>query len=228
MTSQRSAKRHEADPSDTLREKIVRWVFPPGMALSEVKLAARFRVSRAAIRQALRTLIKEDLARYLPGRGIFVSEIAIPEFIELFHMRGALEPYCARLAARAVAGGSPAKLQDIRAAIARSAGRGGKGEDYPRLSARLDERLMTLAGNMRLAAALREVRAQLARTKRLTFTNRNLLRESATQQLAVIDAVAQGDEDRAFRFASQHVQGGFEVTLQMVRQRAASRRAVRR
>ena len=228
MTSQRSAKRQKADPADALREKIVRWAFPPGMALSEAKLAARFRVSGSAIRQALRILIKEDLARHLPGRGIFVSEIAIPEFIELFHMRGALEPYCARLAARAVAGGSPARLQDIRAAIARSAGRSGKGEDYLRLSARLEERLTTLAGNMRLAAALREVRAQLARTKRLALTNRKLIRESATQHLAVIDAVVQGDEERAFRLSSQHVQSGFEATLQMVRQQMAPRRAVRR
>jgi GntR family transcriptional repressor for pyruvate dehydrogenase complex len=56
-----------------LEEEFVGANFPPGTKLpSERQLAARFRVSRPVVREALRSLVERGLIEIAPGRGAFV------------------------------------------------------------------------------------------------------------------------------------------------------------
>lgn len=60
---------------DLLRDEILDLKMPPGSAIDEVQLAARFGMSRTPIREALVRLAGEGLIETLPNRSTIVSNI---------------------------------------------------------------------------------------------------------------------------------------------------------
>lgn len=60
---------------DLLRDEILDLKLPPGSAIDEVALAARFGMSRTPIREALVRLVGEGLIETLPNRSTMVSNI---------------------------------------------------------------------------------------------------------------------------------------------------------
>ncbi|MCQ4158849.1 GntR family transcriptional regulator [Roseomonas sp. GC11] len=84
---------------EALRADIAQGRIPPGAALRQEDLAARFAVSRIPIREALRRLESEGLVRVFPNRGAFVVELSPAEIQEITDLRAMVE---ADLACRAV------------------------------------------------------------------------------------------------------------------------------
>ena len=69
--------KHEA-LSDWIRDRILAGTFPIGSRLpSENELAQRFRLSRQTVRQALSTLVRENLLERRQGSGTYVSRTAL-------------------------------------------------------------------------------------------------------------------------------------------------------
>jgi len=73
-----------------------------GARLDEIKLAARFGVSRTPIREAFQWLINSGLVEQIPRRGVFVRHPNPMELMEMFEVMAELEASCARLAARRI------------------------------------------------------------------------------------------------------------------------------
>jgi DNA-binding GntR family transcriptional regulator len=80
---------------------------PPGERLIEEQLTARFGISRAPLREALRLLAQQGLVEHLPRRGVRVARLSDRDVAELFGLRNALERYAVELA---LADGPPAHL----------------------------------------------------------------------------------------------------------------------
>ena len=69
--------KHEP-PSHSIRARILAGTFPIGSRLpSENELAQRFRLSRQTVRQALSTLVRENLLERRQGSGTYVSRTAL-------------------------------------------------------------------------------------------------------------------------------------------------------
>ena len=109
----------------TLVDRVVREVFalllsgeiPLGGQLNEAALAARFEVSRGPIREAV---------KQLQGRGLVIKEpflkarvvwLSLPDMIEIFQLREAVEGMSVRLATRAM---SDAELDGMLDAFSRA------------------------------------------------------------------------------------------------------------
>lgn len=86
--------------TETLRDAIVRGDIAPGTKLSEPKLAVEFDVSRGPLREAIRRLESINLVKHVPHEGVRVVTLDLPEVIEIYHVREALEGKAAALAAR--------------------------------------------------------------------------------------------------------------------------------
>jgi len=71
---------------------------PPGSALNEVTLAARFEVSRGPIREAVRRLQGVQLVTREPFAKARVVKLSTRAIADLYEMREALEGYACRLA----------------------------------------------------------------------------------------------------------------------------------
>lgn len=61
--------------AETVGERIIKGVLPPGSRLLEVQLASDMGVSRGPLREALRVLEKRRLVRILPRRGALVTDM---------------------------------------------------------------------------------------------------------------------------------------------------------
>jgi len=83
-----------------IRDRIFAGEFGPGIHLKELELAARIRVSRSPVRDALRRLAGEGLVAMERDRGTYVNEFTREEIDEIFQLRAALEGYGAALAAQ--------------------------------------------------------------------------------------------------------------------------------
>ncbi|GAA1577832.1 GntR family transcriptional regulator [Kribbella sancticallisti] len=86
-----------------LRRLILDGSLPPGERLVEDRLAQQLGVSRNPIREAMRVLEAEGFLDVVSRRGAFVAKLSVRQADDLFHVRLALEPLGARLAAAASA-----------------------------------------------------------------------------------------------------------------------------
>lgn len=84
-----------------LRRLILDGSLQPGERLVEDRLAQQLGVSRNPIREAMRVLEAEGFLDVLSRRGAFVAKLSARQADDLFHVRLALEPLGARLAAAA-------------------------------------------------------------------------------------------------------------------------------
>lgn len=78
---------------ERLRAAILSGELAPGTALVETALAARFSVSRAPLREALRQLIEEGLVVTVPYTGTRVVELSVQDVREIYSMRITLERF---------------------------------------------------------------------------------------------------------------------------------------
>jgi DNA-binding GntR family transcriptional regulator len=80
-----------------LRRAILEGRLPPGTQLREVHIAAELGVSRAPLREALRSLEEEGLVVRHAYRGAFVAEIGAETVQEIASLRVRLEPFAIQL-----------------------------------------------------------------------------------------------------------------------------------
>ena len=77
--------------AESLRDGILRGDIPPGAALRQEELAARFQVSRIPVRDALLRLEAQGLVHVYPNRGAFVIALSADEVREIYDIRILLE-----------------------------------------------------------------------------------------------------------------------------------------
>lgn len=197
-----------------LKQEILDLVLLPGTPLSEIELSRRLGASRTPIRESLQQLSHERLVRLVPRKGAFVTEVTVPDIIELYQMRQALEPYAARLAARAEDRREALEPFLAELAEARTTISADDNSAYYQLTGRLDQTIAELAGNQRLAAALRQVWDQVYRARRLAGSNPDRLRETVGEHTRIVENVIAGNEVAAAEAVFQHLQASLENTLQ--------------
>jgi len=92
----------EAQATEILREQILTGHIRTGARLTEVRLAAELKVSRATVRTALHQLTVEGLIVQTPYTGWSVMTLTAHDAWELYTLRASLEGLAARLAARSI------------------------------------------------------------------------------------------------------------------------------
>ncbi len=76
-----------------LKEEICNGKYEPGYWLQEKEVAARLRVSRSPVREALRQLTRDGLVRDIPNKGVFVREFSIQDIEDVFDLRIMMESF---------------------------------------------------------------------------------------------------------------------------------------
>lgn len=187
-----------------LREDIIDWRLEPGTVLAEVDLSERLGVSRTPVREALTRLLADGLVAAQGGRGLVVTSVSTRDIAQLFELRQALEQQAARLAAI----GRDREVFEQLATEFRSADallHGSDRAEYYALVARFDAAMDAAANNPYVVAALRTVRPQLARVRRISQDNAARLRAAAREHLLIVEAVAAGDGELAASATHVHL-----------------------
>ncbi len=190
---------------DRICNMILSGEMKPGERLSETKLAQELGVSRTPVREVLRILDREGLIRLYPKRFLKVAEYTTEDLQELGMMRIALETLSVRLA---LFYGSRADLLELRQTADRivEAQRAGDAELHSQNDAAFHVGLAKLSRNSFLIRYMEDL-TLLIRFIIMTqeYPEEVPSEEKLYEHHAVIDALLDGDEEKAVRILQHHL-----------------------
>ena len=185
----------------------------PGTRLRETELAERFGVSRTPIREGLKQLEAQGLARHEPNRGMVIPVLDNDEINELYVIREVLEGTAARLAAQHATEAEIALLQDMVAADQERL------DDVEALIAsnRGFHRRLTLASHNRYLVAqmehMKQYRLLLGGT---TLGGAERRAEAVAEHARLVEAIAARDTQKAEELARAHILSAHRARLDIM------------
>ena len=204
--------------ADRIRRLMLDGTFRPGRSLpAERDLAARFRVSRGSVRDALRALEMIGLLETRHGQGTFPHELSVERLVtplasvlthrhdlqeELMDVRRMFEPAVARVAAARMTDADLAGLHRILDAQRRQlrAGRSAIAEDTAFHAA-----LARATRNRVVVRIMETLNDLLVESRKLTLKPRGRPERSLDGHEAVVAALSRRDGDAAARAMHEHI-----------------------
>ncbi|GAA3241043.1 GntR family transcriptional regulator [Actinocorallia longicatena] len=188
-----------------LRDEILSGAHAPGERLIEEQICARFGISRAPLREALRLLGQQGLVEHLPRRGVRVAELSAQDVDELFGLRDVLERYAVETALP-----GPVSLKPLSQALEGMARAAESGDALTENEAHraFHLALVGLSGHRQLLHVYEPVILKLQ-----IYMAANLQREAATlrtpaegviRHRRLYEAVASGDAETALTALASH------------------------
>lgn len=197
-----------------IRELIVSLALPPGSILNERELMQELGLGRTPVREALRTLAREQLVEVYPRRGIFVSSVDVRDLAGLSEVRLALETAGARLAAERATLEDRERCNELLADLERAVD-----EHDERALIELDQRIhrhvYTCTHNAFLARTLEEYYVLTLRIWFLALDRVARLEDAVREHRELLGAIRDGDQGRAEEVMRRHVLG-FERAIRDV------------
>jgi DNA-binding GntR family transcriptional regulator len=194
--------------SDRLREqieeKIATGQLLPGQHLDETDLATEFGASRTPIREALIQLASNGLVQIRPRRGAVVSTVGPQEMVEMFEVMAELEAMCGRLAARRMSAAEHAELMQAHQAC-KSAWAAQDPDEYYYRNEAFHHLIYAGSHNGFLAEQARMLARRLRPYRRLQLRVRDRMRHSFGEHDAVVQAILEGDGQKAADLLRSHV-----------------------
>lgn len=207
--------------ADVLREAIVTGAIKEGEPLGQEELGARFRVSRAPIREALRLLEAQGLVESTPHRGSRVVTLKKDEMVEIFEIRAALEALALRRSVPALT----KPILDAAAKILKEMDAQTNIDRYIELHRRFHLTLYSQAGN-RLLALINQQFDAAERYLRLEVTTLENIKDSQGSHSKMLLACRNGDIAGAVSYVSYVANTGHEVakSLNKAREQGSGKR----
>ncbi len=158
-----------------LREEILSGELAPGQRLIEDQIRLRFSISRAPLREALRSLAQQGLVEHLPRRGMRVTDLTATDIDQLFGIRRALERHAIECAFPMAASPGTDRLGEVRQWLDQMRQADADDDDLRKDDAHraFHAAIVSLAGNRQLDLALEPILLKLQRPMAL-----NLRREA--------------------------------------------------
>lgn len=190
-----------------LREAILSGVFAPGDQVHEGEIAKQLNVSKTPVREALSSLRAKGLLIPSLKRGILVAEVDARSVRELYEVRAVLEPEAIRHSVRR----ADTKLIAARGhKLLDEAQRQGKRQDLNAMSQfnrDFHELLYEDCDNAKMKLILNDMRDQLQFAAVWGWRGVTSSWEyERAEHLAILDAVAKGDAERAAELSKEHIE----------------------
>jgi len=185
----------------------------PGERLIEVELAEAMQVSRASLREALRLLENKGLVVTTHRRGAYVIELTDEDVREIYRVRLILEDHAIRCATDAP---SPELIANLESLIEKMRDAAIRRDYFSIVDLDLDfhREICAAAGNRRLLTMWGDL---VAPTRALLLTKYRLFDDSeeiTNGHVILLDAIRQGDRERAAALLDRHVTDTHEAILQ--------------
>ena len=197
-----------------IRELIVTLELAPGSLVSERELMGLLGVGRTPVREALRALARERLVEVYPRRGMFVSSVEVRDLAGLSEVRNTLEPRAARLAAERATDVDRTRIDGLLDELDAVGA-----EPSERVLIDLDQRIhrhiYDCTHNAFLATTLNEYYVLTLRIWFLALDRVPRLGDAVREHRALLEAIRDGDADRAEEAMRRHVRG-FEEAMRRV------------
>lgn len=192
------------DIRDALIDDILNHRLAPGNRIIETRVARRFGVSQAPVREALRDLELFGFVVSSPFRGAIVRQVSTEELVQIYPIRAVLEGLAARDAATRISDADLKRLDKLIGVMRRAAA---KGDDRAAVEAdfAFHHIIVDAAGNWPLKQFWERMR--LATTTFLTVSKAHRsLPEIAERHVPVLKALISRSGPAAERAMRQHIE----------------------
>jgi DNA-binding GntR family transcriptional regulator len=189
----------------SLRTAITSGQLAPQTQMVETELSEQLQISRGTLREAMRQLQQEGLL-VAGGRGrLYVRRLGPKEIVDVFVVRASLEGLAATLLAqRPDRSEAVVQLRELLQAMARAA-------DEMDLEGRIEADLAfhramcQLTGNESLLHTWEGLEGSIRMSIMFAGTPRAIGNMDVARHDAIVDAIASGDPDQAFRVVHEHL-----------------------
>ncbi len=185
---------------------------PPGTRLREQELAARFRISRTPVREALKRLETLGLVAHEANRGAVVASLDHGQMVELYQMREVLEGTAAALAA---AQATATEVEVLRAMVAADRGRLDDPAALARSNRVFHRQLHRAARNRFLDGMLDHMRRSLMLLGGTTLGQPERGAAAVAEHAAIVEAVAARDPAAAEAAGRLHIRNAFRARIEL-------------
>ena len=193
-----------------IRGLIVSLELAPGALIDERELIERLEIGRTPVREALRRLAQEQLVEVYPRRGMFVTPVDARALARLSEVRAVLEPEAARLAAVRATDADREELGLLLSEL-----EGGGGGELIDLDERIHRAVYRAAHNDLLQTTLEQYYTLALRIWSIALDRAHELEEAVAEHRALLEAIHDGDGDRAAATMRAHVEN-FEHAMHRV------------
>jgi DNA-binding GntR family transcriptional regulator len=196
-----------------LRDRIVSLRIAPGAPINEDALGRELEMGRTPVREAIKRLALENLVTVFPRRGTFASEINITDLAHISDVRRQLEGHAAYRAAERL---TAARREELDALLERIDGPGEATHDeLMQLDAEIHRFVYRCTANPYLEETLARYFNLSLRIWYLVLDRLPHLTERVREHRALLEAIRDGDAERARRIAAEHV-GTFATEIRTV------------
>ncbi len=195
-----------------LRTEIITARLMPGSVIREAEVAARFRVSKTPVREALQRLLAEDFVMVFPRRGYMVRPVGITDIQSVMALRSYIEPPLSAIAAKR----RPAALiSELQALLAVQQDENAEHTERLAAAPEFHRLIAAVARNERVDRLLRTYFDETTRVHYL-FPDAATHVTSEAELSAhrdILAAITAGDEQAAERAMSEHLAESNEALL---------------
>lgn len=191
-----------------LRRLIVSGEFPPGTFLSERQLAVQLGMSKTPVHVALERLEAEGFVTISAQQGIVVRGLSVEDIVDHYELREAVESWVVR---RLAGNLNPQQREQLQTNL-RQQHEALEAWDMVKLM-HLDEQmhylLCSYLNNREIMSTMERLRDKIHQViLRVTETDRTRPAESTAEHVAIIQAVLDGDPNRAAALMTEHLEAG--------------------
>lgn len=198
----------EAQAADRLRDAIMSGDIPLGARLTEIQMAEQVGVSRGTIRTAFHQLVQEGLLIQVPYTGWTVMTLSAHDAWELYTLRASLEALASRLVAQQIkteplASAPSSAITSAFSRLKTACSKGNK-KIIAHEDMNLHKAIVLMSGHRRLIEQYSLIEHQV----RIYIQSSDALvpnpEEIVGQHEPIVQALLQGEEDAAVKFAAKH------------------------
>lgn len=200
----------------TLRTAILKGDLKPGERLMELQLASKLGVSRTPIREAIRMLEQEGLARTIPRKGAEVAGMTEKDMEDVLQIRCVLEELAARLSCQNITDEEMRELKIAMVAFEEKT-REGNVVELAKADVTFHDIIYRAADNPKLLVLLNNLREQMYRYRTEYMKDDRIHPVLIREHKEMVKALESRDQELVAREVRQHLKNQEEVMKKIIR-----------
>ena len=200
----------------TLRTAILKGDLKPGERLMELQLASKLGVSRTPIREAIRMLEQEGLARTIPRKGAEVAGMTEKDMEDVLQIRCVLEELAARLSCQNITDEEMRELKIAMVAFEEKT-REGNVVELAKADVTFHDIIYRAADNPKLLVLLNNLREQMYRYRTEYMKDDRIHPVLIREHKEMVKALENRDQELVAREVRQHLKNQEEVMKKIIR-----------
>lgn len=201
---------------ERLKWEIVTGHLQPGERLVERELTERFQVSRTPMREALKQLVRTQLATDIPYRGVFVRTLGYDFARDLYDLRFGIEGSAAFLAAKRATEGDLEELQQVFGQIDAAADAGDRDRSLV-LNADFHIAIARATQNLLLVERIEELWTHISVVRGSAWVGNTRTDASRSEHRQILEALLARDSVGARSAMERHIQTSWRVVESALR-----------